>query len=72
MEHLGQFSVSTMGETGSVFGQRQHLRQLFLKFTLFFSLIMLGHLLIPKEVAETLVNGAWRYILCFAGGACGL
>ncbi|MFT2187619.1 hypothetical protein [Pseudomonas putida] len=23
MEHLGQFSVSTMGETGSVFGQRQ-------------------------------------------------
>lgn len=34
------------------------LRQLFLKFTLFFSLIMLGHLLIPKEVAETLVNGA--------------
>ena len=24
MEHLGQFSVSTMGETGSVFGQRQH------------------------------------------------
>ncbi len=48
------------------------LRQLFLKFTLFFCLIMLGHLLIPKEVAETLVDGAWRYILCFAGGACGL
>ncbi|EPL5741818.1 hypothetical protein PQ358_006510, partial [Pseudomonas aeruginosa] len=48
------------------------LRQLLLKFTLFFSLIMLGHLLIPKEVAETLVDGAWRYILCFAGGACGL
>lgn len=23
MEHLGQFSVSTTGETGSVFGQRQ-------------------------------------------------
>ncbi len=43
------------------------LRQFFLKFTLFFSLIMLGHLLIPKEVAETLVVGAWRYILCFAG-----
>ncbi len=26
MEHLGQFSVSTMGETGSVFGQRQQPR----------------------------------------------
>ncbi|BBR51710.1 hypothetical protein WP4W18C03_00370 [Pseudomonas putida] len=25
MEHLGQFSVSTMGETGSFFGQRQHI-----------------------------------------------
>lgn len=48
------------------------LRQLFLKFTLFFCLIMLGHLLIPKEVAETLVDAAWRYILCFAGGVCGL
>ncbi len=49
-----------------------YLRQLFLKFTLFFSLIMLGHLLIPKEVAETLVFGTLSYILCFAGWACGL
>ncbi len=46
--------------------------QLFLKFTLFFSLTMLGHMLIPKKVAETLVVGAWRYILCFAEGPWGL
>ena len=31
MEHLGQFSVSTMGETGSVFGQRQHATSHFVK-----------------------------------------
>lgn len=48
------------------------LRQCFLKFTLFFSLIILVYLLTPKEVVETLAVGAWRYIMCFAGGACGL
>lgn len=33
MEHLGQFSVSTTGETGSVFGQRQHIDVLNVLFT---------------------------------------